>query len=252
MKSNPASSRRRFVKLVALGTASSVFLGKPWRGAFVAEAQPFPGPGPGILRVKVSDYPALAAEFGSVRLGLNPISGANPDGLFYPVVITRGAGPQFYVLDSLCPHAGCVVSIYDEGEGVMRCPCHGSTYAVDGSKVSGPTTSPLAPLSYTFDGLDTLAISIPGLAYRVTVARAPGAATPRLQLDFPTSPSVQYEARFREKVSDEWTVVPFALLENAPTEHNTLLGDGLPARIFVDRTTSTGFFSVAVLLLDLT
>ena len=68
---NAASvSRRRFVKTFALGTASSVLFGKVWRASVLADITPS---GPGRLKIKVSDYPALGVDFGSVRLGFNPI-----------------------------------------------------------------------------------------------------------------------------------------------------------------------------------
>lgn len=44
------------------------------------------------------------------------------------------------VLSATCPHAGCFVEIDSESE-CFRCPCHNSTFALDGSIVA-PSPSP--------------------------------------------------------------------------------------------------------------
>jgi Rieske Fe-S protein len=61
-----------------------------------------------------------------------------------------------YALSSLCTHECCdlnstqdgmAIGVLDTNAGVpvMRCLCHGSEYAYDGSLVRGPATLPLAP-----------------------------------------------------------------------------------------------------------
>lgn len=249
MKSSVVS-RRHFVKSFVLGTAFSTVLGRPWRASVLGAIQTA---NVGLLQVRLSDYPALLTEFGSVRLGLNPIDNpSGPLGFFYPIIINHETGATYYALDSGCRHAGCVVAPYDEGEGVMRCPCHGSGYAIDGSVVDGPTTSPLFSLHHTFDGLDTLTIEVPWLGYRVTAATVQNADAPRLQLDFPSFENIEYEVRFQQRMRAAETVVPFALSLDAPADQLSVVADGSPVTIFVDRTNPTGFYSVAVKVIDLT
>ena len=51
------------------------------------------------------------------------------------VVAAPGGAPR--VLSSTCPHLGCTVQWRGEKDEFI-CPCHGGTYAPDGSRVSGP------------------------------------------------------------------------------------------------------------------
>jgi cytochrome b6-f complex iron-sulfur subunit len=46
-----------------------------------------------------------------------------------------------------CPHLGCSYA-YDDGLRHFLCPCHGSQFALDGSIVHGPATSPLSHLTW--------------------------------------------------------------------------------------------------------
>src|SRR5262245_33841785 len=128
-------TRRRFVKTFALGTAFSTLFGKTWRASVLAEIT---RSNVGLLRVKLSDYPALLEDFGSVRIGINPID--NPFGAlgsFYPILINHETGATYYALDSGCSHAGCVVPPYDSFVEAIICPCHGSGYAIDGRLLNG-------------------------------------------------------------------------------------------------------------------
>ena len=71
------------------------------------------------------------------------------------VLIGRDAG-GLYALSSLCTHLCCdlnstqqgmAIGVLDTNAGVsvIRCICHGSEYAYDGSLVRGPAALPLAP-----------------------------------------------------------------------------------------------------------
>src|SRR5262245_6134184 len=211
-------SRRRFIKTFALGTAYSTILGKAWRATVVAE-----GTLPGFnltatFNVRLSDYPALSQPFGSVRLGVNavrPEIEPFPDGDYWPLLINRGENDQLYVLDSECRHASCVVPTYDDFFFGMRCPCHGSTYDIDGSVLAGPTEAPLRQYEFFYDGDDTLTIRVPGLGFRVNTTVVPsGGAGSRLALAFDTHYGITYQAHFRARVTDPWSVIPFASTPN--------------------------------------
>ncbi len=61
----------------------------------------------------------------------------------------KGAKPRAF--NVVCPHAGCFVD-YMEAEGGYLCPCHNSTFALDG-KISSDGSPALR-------GLDELAVEI--------------------------------------------------------------------------------------------
>jgi len=138
--------RRRFVKMLTFGTATSVISGKLWQREALAFCVPSPGQENAVLRIRVSDFPALQQDFGSVRLGINPVLPdvePFPDGNFWPFLINRDDAGHFYVLDCECRHASCVVPTFDASELAIRCPCHGSLYGIDGTVLGGPATQAL-------------------------------------------------------------------------------------------------------------
>lgn len=248
-------SRRRFVKTFVVGTAMAVAFGKPWRGAFVAEASPMAaGSNFGILQVQLSDFPLLHEEFSSVRIGVNGIedNSSGPLGFFYPIVISRGAGDQFYAVDAGCTHAGCVVPPYDNIEEAIICPCHGSTYKIDGTLIGGKASSSLLKMDISFDGVNMLTIKVPFLGYSVTGSVVQSDGTPRFQLDFFAYPGVEYEVKFQQRMKTPWTVVPFSTSLDSAPDRLSLVGAEQPVSIFVERTAPTGFFAVAMKLMDLT
>src|SRR5206468_10962915 len=86
-------SRRGFIKHFVVGTAFSTFLGRNWFATILADCVAV-SPTGGILRIKLSDFPALQNENGSVRLALNPFTESSPTCAFYPVLVNRGSGNQ--------------------------------------------------------------------------------------------------------------------------------------------------------------
>src|SRR5919108_5424242 len=156
-------SRRRFIKTFVVGSAFSTLLGKEWSGTLLADCQPVQA-GAGILRVKVSDYPALANANGSVRLALNPFTLNGPSGAFYPILVNRGSGTQFFALSSRCTHQFCVVPPYSTAANASICPCHASRFRIDGTVIPGSLApQSLARFTVNFDGTDLLCIEVPNL-----------------------------------------------------------------------------------------
>jgi Rieske Fe-S protein len=48
-------------------------------------------------------------------------------------------GESIRVLHATCPHAGCSVATADTPNGLMfQCPCHNSSFALDGERVNRP------------------------------------------------------------------------------------------------------------------
>jgi Rieske Fe-S protein len=54
-------------------------------------------------------------------------------------------------LSATCPHAGCGID-YDEGAKKFVCPCHNSTFALDGSRLSGPSPRDMDRLDVSVQG----------------------------------------------------------------------------------------------------
>jgi menaquinol-cytochrome c reductase iron-sulfur subunit len=65
------------------------------------------------------------------------------------VYVTKDSQGRLRVLTSICPHLGCTVP-WNKEKSQFVCPCHGATFAADGTRVSGPSLR----------GMDTLETSI--------------------------------------------------------------------------------------------
>lgn len=53
------------------------------------------------------------------------------------VYVTKNAQGQVEVLTGVCPHLGCTVQ-WRPAKGEFICPCHGSVFAPDGTRIAGP------------------------------------------------------------------------------------------------------------------
>jgi Rieske Fe-S protein len=65
------------------------------------------------------------------------------------IVVKPGDKNGLKVYSDRCPHLGCRIGRYEEG--LLRCPCHGSSYNTDGRVVSGPAAKSLTELEFTID-----------------------------------------------------------------------------------------------------
>ena len=68
--------RRRFIKTFMVISASSCLFEKPWQATLLGQVQPSQSPQTAFLQVRISDYPALDQDFGSVRIGTSAIQSA--------------------------------------------------------------------------------------------------------------------------------------------------------------------------------
>lgn len=66
-----------------------------------------------------------------------------------PVYVTKDEQGQVVVLSAICPHLGCQVT-WSGDKQQFFCPCHGSLFSPDGTRISGPTPR----------GMDCLATSV--------------------------------------------------------------------------------------------
>ncbi|MFZ0819115.1 MAG: ubiquinol-cytochrome c reductase iron-sulfur subunit [Candidatus Acidiferrales bacterium] len=77
----------------------------------------------------------------------------------------------FYAVSAVCTHLGCITQWKPELEQIA-CPCHGSKFRMDGTKIEGPAPRPLPhfSISLTVDGelqVDKLEILAPGQVLKV-------------------------------------------------------------------------------------
>src|SRR5262245_55708726 len=95
-------SRRQFVKLLSLVSGPWFIAGDLWQADLMSICNPSADQTSAEFTVRVSDYPALQPDFGSVRLGINGVSASDepfPDGNFWPILINRDDHGNFFVLD---------------------------------------------------------------------------------------------------------------------------------------------------------
>lgn len=245
MRTTGKLSRRRFVGLFAFFPALSTLAHPRKTEAAVVAAAAVPSQEGGLLRLRLEDFPALLQRFGSVRLGTSAIGTDHfPAGLFYPVIITRGAADQFYAVDAACSHEGCTVLPWDPATQRIECPCHGSQYLIDGALQRGPAGFGLRRFLTRFDGANELAVELPDVSFALSVQVSPGEG--RVQLTFIAFEHLEYEVRFRHTVLDSWSDPrPFALTPNGPADQLTVLGRAHYATIHLDAPEEAGMFAVA-------
>lgn len=61
----------------------------------------------------------------------------------------------FYAFDAICPHLGCLTTREEEA---LVCPCHGSRFAPDGRRLSGPARADLPHFEVDLDEAGRLII----------------------------------------------------------------------------------------------
>ncbi len=61
---------------------------------------------------------------------------------------------DFYAYSKVCTHLGCPVSLYQQRDNLLLCPCHQSQFSLTGNArpVFGPATRPLPQLPIDLDG----------------------------------------------------------------------------------------------------
>lgn len=66
------------------------------------------------------------------------------------IVITQPTAGDFKGFSSVCPHRGCNVN--EIVDGLIKCPCHGSEFSLDGAVAHGPATKPLTAKAIVVEG----------------------------------------------------------------------------------------------------
>lgn len=68
---------------------------------------------------------------------------------FHDKVIVVNTNNEFKIFSSRCSHLGCTINKI-EGDKLV-CPCHGSTYNLEGTVTKGPASNALQELQYKID-----------------------------------------------------------------------------------------------------
>jgi nitrite reductase/ring-hydroxylating ferredoxin subunit/uncharacterized membrane protein len=119
--------------LSGLGVATASF--SAWLGGHLSFAK-----GIGVNETAFDDAPAdWTPVVEEAALEEGALVGAYVEST--PVLLVR-RGEQLHAIDDRCSHRGCSLHEGTLKDGLIVCPCHGSTFRLDGSIVRGPATAP--------------------------------------------------------------------------------------------------------------
>jgi Rieske Fe-S protein len=93
-----------------------------------------------LARIKIADHPELERIGGFVLMKDTPVG---------ELLIVHSGNEQFDALSNVCPHKHCRVEV--KSPTLIKCPCHGSTYGIDGTYVKGPSKQSLKKFRITMD-----------------------------------------------------------------------------------------------------
>ncbi len=241
--------RRTFLKTIAYSMAGSLFMGKEISQLLIGTTYAAEG-STGELKIDLAQFPALQNPNGSVRLALNPFTTNRPNGAYYPILINRLQSGDYVAINSRCSHADCVVNPFSSAANACICPCHGSRFGIDGSRISGPAPRNLDQYNLRQEGEETLIVEVPGLNYSVQMTPTPTASGDVVELSFPTQDRVSYEVLFRTDLQSDWSAVEFGNSSEGPFNLLESTGNGSDKSVFVQPQGDTGFFSVAVVVTE--
>lgn len=154
-ESQVGTGRRGFLAGAAAGVVGGCCVLIPAAAGLVAWLDPLSRSAEGGDAVRVGTLDVLPADGTPRRVTV--VTGrtdgwtrenAVPVGAIY---LRRLGDGQVQALHSVCPHAGCFVD-YHAARGMFFCPCHNSTFAVDGSINDAGSPSPR--------GMDTLEVEV--------------------------------------------------------------------------------------------
>lgn len=223
--------------------------GRGWRTTLLADISPNV-PSSDILPISLSNFPGLlSGETPSIQLRLSALDEI--------IMINRPPyNPDvIYVLDARCTHQGCPVYKWESGLGIV-CPCHGSTYDVDGRLtygVAGPFQGSLRSYDFTFDGVDLLQIHVPDLNLKINgiTAETITSDNKRLRLSFPGRYGCDYRVLYSPDLETVSNPVLFSTTATgqADTESVRCLSTD-PLNVWVDNFESQGFYRIELLLTE--
>lgn len=238
-------SRREWVKRFVLGSA--VALGSEWEGSLLADISPGAYAG-NIVTFKISDYPALQNDYGSMRFRL--FGEATNDGI---IIINRAPGTVFYAVSARCTHEGGVVDAHvpdpeDPENRTMICYNHNSVYHFDG-KIKQPVVTGQAnlPTYQTSFANGLLKVEIPSLNLRINkvMLASVNGNTKRLQLTFPARANGVYKLYYTPDLTFTPVSRNFATSVGGSANVTQITqATNATRQIWVDSTTKRGFYFI--------
>ena len=140
-------SRRQALVSTGISLAASTIAGCATYGKPPAAPAAEPAPTPGTAAAPAAAQVQAIARTADIPVG----SGVIVD----DVVITQPAEGKFNGFSAICTHAGCTVT---EVVGAsINCPCHGSSFNLDGTVAKGPASRPLDAKGIVVQG-DSIAL----------------------------------------------------------------------------------------------
>ncbi len=108
-----------------------------------------------VVVLTFAEFPSLQQVGGSL---LHEVSGyIDPVCQHDFILVAQPSAGQFVAVSGSCTHSCCTVTFTGSG---FDCPCHGSTYALDGSVTRGPAQASLQKLTVCADACG-VTITIP-------------------------------------------------------------------------------------------
>ena len=123
-KCTTCNRRQAFVKL-GVGSIGVAFSGAAVFGYEFLSPNVLYEPSPIVDSGKPDQYP-LGSVTQDMQAGLYIVHG--PEGI--------------YAMSAVCTHLGCLTA-WNSELGIVACPCHGSKFTRDGTKIEGPAPRPL-------------------------------------------------------------------------------------------------------------
>ncbi len=139
------TDRRGFFKGTLAALLGVIAAAVPFAAGFMVLTDPLRRKGGGAIKVKVTTLDALPADGVPRRF---PVTAARTDAWnryaaapVGAVYLRRTPDDKVAALNVVCPHAGCFVD-YVAKSGNFHCPCHQSSFAVDGKIADARSPSP--------------------------------------------------------------------------------------------------------------
>lgn len=136
-------SRREFARRSA-GLVTGGLVAGAWPGALAAVTSAATSCAPGADRAAHEKRHLFETEIDVRSLTADGASLITPTEGFdgTPILVIRSSARQYVALSTQCTHEGCPVKA--PVGGIIKCPCHGSEYDMEGNVRHGPAQFPLA------------------------------------------------------------------------------------------------------------
>ncbi len=135
--SNDSTTRRRFINCFAGGIAALSIPGFSGPGyAFGSQDKS----GGVLATVRVGDHRELQTPGGFVLVKKTAVG---------ELLVVRSGETEYSAMSIVCPHLQCHVKV--TSPTMIQCPCHKSTFLIDGSYISGPAKTGLRKFPVTVE-----------------------------------------------------------------------------------------------------